>query len=113
MLGALLKVIAGVVSLTYVVLDGHFGNHNALQMAPQSHLHLIAKLRCDAALPFPYVGPYAGRGPHRTYGDTVDDDNMAGQQPQATTGGGDTPTRLSQAQLRPKAFAQPVHVVLL
>jgi putative transposase len=65
MLGALLPLIAGVVSLTYVVLDGHFGNHNALQMAQQSNLHLISKLRCDAALYFPYVGPYAGRGPHR------------------------------------------------
>jgi hypothetical protein len=28
-------LIAGVVSLTYVVLDGHFGNHNALYMALQ------------------------------------------------------------------------------
>jgi len=31
-------------------LDGHFGNHNALHMARQHHLHLISKLRCDAAL---------------------------------------------------------------
>jgi putative transposase len=45
MLGALLHLIAGVVSLTYVVLDGHFGNHHALQMARQHNLHLIAKLR--------------------------------------------------------------------
>ncbi len=30
MLDALLQLIAGVVSLTYLVLDGHFGNHNAL-----------------------------------------------------------------------------------
>jgi hypothetical protein len=30
MLDALLKRIAGVVPLTYLVLDGHFGNHNAL-----------------------------------------------------------------------------------
>ncbi len=66
MLGALLHVIAGVVSLTYMVLDGHFGNHNALQMARQHNLHLISKLRYDAALYFPYTGPYAGRGPHRT-----------------------------------------------
>ena len=67
-LDALLHLIAGVVSLTYMVLDGHFGNHNALQMARQSNLHLISKLRCDAALYFPYIGPYAGRGPHRKYG---------------------------------------------
>ena len=28
MLGALWQVIAGVISLTYLVLDGHFGNHH-------------------------------------------------------------------------------------
>src|SRR5215510_9990324 len=38
-LDALLQLIAGIVSLTYLVLDGHFGNHNALQMARQSNLH--------------------------------------------------------------------------
>jgi hypothetical protein len=46
----LLPLLAGVIPLTYVVLDGHFGNHNALQMARQHHLHLIAKLQYDAAL---------------------------------------------------------------
>ena len=62
-LDALLHLIAGVVPLTSLVLDGHFGNHNALQMARQHNLHLISKLRYDAALYFPYTGPYAGRGP--------------------------------------------------
>src|SRR5262245_49932127 len=62
-LDALLHLIAGVIPLTYLVLDGHFGNHNALQMARQCGLHLISKLRCDAALYIPYTGPYAGRGP--------------------------------------------------
>src|SRR5262249_49547591 len=49
---------------------------NALQMARQHNLHLISKLRYDAALYFPYTGPYAGRGPHRKYGRKVDYDNM-------------------------------------
>ena len=66
MLDALLQLIAGVMPLTSLVLDGHFGHHNALQMARQSHLHLIAKLRYDAALSLPSTGPYAGRGPQRT-----------------------------------------------
>jgi hypothetical protein len=65
MLEALLQLIAGVIPLTYLVLDGHFGNKHALAMARQSNLHLISKLRCDAALYFPYTGPYAGRGPRR------------------------------------------------
>jgi putative transposase len=37
-------------------------------MARQSNLHLISKLRYDAALYFPYTGSYAGRGPRRKYG---------------------------------------------
>ena len=72
----MLQLIAGVIPLTYVVLAGHFGNHHALQMARQSQLHLISKLRYDAALYFPYTGPYAGRGPHRKYGDKVDYDHL-------------------------------------
>lgn len=40
--------------LTYLLLDGHFGNNNALQMARQLNLHLISKLRQDSALYFPY-----------------------------------------------------------
>src|SRR5262252_7184529 len=71
MLTALLHLIATVLSVTYLVLDGHFGNHNALHMARQCGLHLISKLRCDAALYFPYTGPYAGRGPRRKYGHKV------------------------------------------
>jgi len=113
MLGALWQLIAGVVSLTYLVLDGHFGNHHALQMALQSHLHLISTLRCDAALYFPSVGPYAGRGPHRKYGRKVDDDHMPGQYLKETTVEGHIQTRLYQAQLLHKEFAQPLHVVIL
>lgn len=31
--------------MTYLVVDGHFGNNNALQMARQVNLHIISKLR--------------------------------------------------------------------
>jgi len=68
----LLPLIAGVLSLPYVVLDGPCGHHNALQMVRQSHLHLLATRRCDAALYVPSTGPYAGRGPRRTDGHRVD-----------------------------------------
>lgn len=113
MLGALLHMIAGVVSLTYVVLDGHFGNHNALAMAQQHNLHLISKLRCDAALYFPYAGPYAGRGPRRKYGDKVDYDNIPAQYLKATTVEGHIQTCLYQAQLLQKEFAQPLNIVII
>jgi hypothetical protein len=113
MLDALLKLIAGFLPLTYLLLDGHFGNHNALHMARQSHLHLISKLRCDAALYLPYTGPYAGRGPHRKYGSKLDYDHMPEKYLKETTVEGHVQTRLYQAPLLHKEFAQPLNVVII
>ena len=113
MLDALLHLITQVLSVTYLVLDGHFGNHHALQMTRQCALHLISKLRCDAALYFPYTGPYAGRGPHRKYGRKVDDDNLPAQYLKETTVEGHIETRLYQMQLLHKEFAQPLNVVII
>ena len=50
------------IPLRYFVLDGYFGHNNALQMAKQCRLHLISKLRTDAALHLPPTTPYAGKG---------------------------------------------------
>ena len=94
MLGALRQLITGGVPLTYWLLDGHFGTHNALHMARQHTLHLISKLRCDAALDVPYAGPYVGRGPRRKYGGKVDDDNIPVQYLKETTVEGHIQTRL-------------------
>jgi hypothetical protein len=112
MLDALLKLIAGMIPLTSLVLDGHFGHHHALHMARQSHLHLISKLRCAAALSFPYAGPSAGRGPRREYGSTVDDGNMPAKYLKETTVEGHIKTRVYQAPLLHKEFAQPLNVVI-
>jgi IS4 transposase len=112
-LDALLHLIAGVIPLTYLVLDGHFGNHNALQMARQSHLHLMSKLRYDAALYFPYTGPYAGRGPHRKYGAKVDYDDLPRQYLKETTVEGHIQTGIYQMQLLHKEFTQPLNVVII
>jgi putative transposase len=113
MLDALLQLIARVVPLTYLVLDGHFGNHNALHMARQANLQLISKLRCDAALYFPYTGPYAGRGPHRKYGAKVQYDNMPEHSLKETIVEGSIETRLYQAHLLHKEFAHPLNVVII
>ncbi len=41
-------------------------------MVVQTGLHLISKLRHDAALYEPFTGPYGGRGPHPKDGAKVD-----------------------------------------
>jgi hypothetical protein len=112
-LDALLHLLAGGVSFTYVVLDGHFGNHNALQMARQCGLHLISKLRCDAALYLPYTGPYAGRGPRRKYGAKVAYDNLPLSSLKETTVEGRMQTCIYQMQRLHKEFTQPLNVVIL
>jgi hypothetical protein len=113
MLDALLHLIAGLIPLTSVVLDGHFGNHNALPMARQSHRHRIAKRRYDAALFFPSAGPYAGRGPHGKDGAQVDDDDLPVPYLKETTGEGHMQTCIPQIQLLHKECTQPLHVVII
>jgi DDE superfamily endonuclease len=113
MMEALLRLITTVLSVAYLVLDGHFGSHNALQMVRQCNLHLISKLRCDAALYFPYTGPYAGRGPRRKYGRKVDYDHIPETYLKHTTVNGHIETRLYQASLLHKEFAQPLNVVII
>src|SRR5437870_4647906 len=82
-------------------------------MARQHHLHLISKLRCDAALYFPYTGPYAGRGPHRKYGDKVNDDDIPLPYLTETTVEGQVKTCVSQMPLLHKECSQPLNVVIL
>ncbi len=57
MISSLFELIAQFIPLTYLVVDGHFGNNNALQMARQVNLHIISKLRHDSALYIPYEHP--------------------------------------------------------
>jgi putative transposase len=113
MIDALLHLIAASIPLIYLVLDGHFGNHNALHMARQCHLHLISKLRADSALYWPYDGPYGGRGPRRTYGRKVDYGHIPQQYLQETTVEGHIQTCIYQAPLLHKAFSQALNVVII
>ena len=62
---AVLTLIGGELAVRYFLYDGAFGHNEALQMVRQTGLHSISKRRHDAALYFPYAGPYAGRGRRR------------------------------------------------
>ena len=71
-----LKLLQNLVTIGHLVLDGHFGNNNALQMTRQCGLHLISKLRCDAALYFLYYGKQKPKGPRKKYGHKIDYRNI-------------------------------------
>ena len=113
MIRALLTRIGALLPLTYLVLDGHFGNNAALQMARQCQLHLISKLRSDSALYLPYTGPYAGRGPHRIYGDKLDPRAMPADALRQTTVADGIETRIYQLDARHKTVADRLNVVVI
>ncbi len=108
-----LKLIGDTIALTHLVLDGHFGTHPALQMVLGCGLHLISKLRHDAALYFPYAGPYAGRGPRRQYGDKLDYARIPVRYLAQTTVENQVETRIYQARMLHHEFAQALNVVIL
>jgi putative transposase len=110
---ALLERIGGLLPLTYLVLDGHFGNAPALQMARACKLHLISKLRSDSALYLPYDGPYAGRGPKRIYGDKLNPRAIPERYLCHTSVEKDIESRIYQLQARHKTCAEPLNVVCI
>ena len=60
------------IKLTYFVLDGHFGNHPATRMARQLDLHIISKMRCNAALWLEPTEAQKALHPRLKYGDKID-----------------------------------------
>ena len=113
MLQSFLNAIQGTIYLTYLVLDGHFGNHPALHMVRQCQLHLISKLRYDAALFFPYSGPAPKRGPRPRLGDQVDVRKIPDEYLQETKVEDGFETRTYQMQLLHREFSEPLNVVVL
>jgi putative transposase len=106
---AVLTRVAGYSPLTSLVLDGHVGTHNALQMARPGHWHLLSTRRGDAALYFPSTGPDAGRGPHRPYGRKLEDHNIPAPCRKETTVEGHIQPCWSQAPLLHKECAHALN----
>jgi putative transposase len=113
LVAGLMKRAAGVVPLVYLLLDGHWGNHMAVQMAQGCGLQLISKLRSNAALYLPYTGPYAGRGPRKKYGDRLDYRNLPEQYLTSTAVEDKIETRIYQMQALHRDFCQPLNVVVI
>jgi len=113
MLQSFLNLIRGTIHLTYLVLDGHFGNHPAFYMVRQCQLHLISKLRYDAALHFPYSGPSPKRGPRPRLGKKVDVGKIPNEYLKETKVEDGFETCTYQMQLLHQDFPNPLNVVIL
>ncbi len=113
MVQKLLALMLDKLRIHHLVMDGKFGNNNALQMTRQCGLHLLSKLRRDSALYFRYDGPYAGVGAPRKYGDKIDYDRIPVKYLQSTKIEKEFQTNIYQAQMLHTEFAQPLNVVII
>jgi putative transposase len=72
MLKATTQRIGDRLEIKHVVLDGKYGNYPGTWTVRDADLHIISKMRSDAALVYPYDGPKPNRGPTSRYGQAVD-----------------------------------------
>jgi len=100
-------------SITHLLLDGKFGHNNALQMTLSCGLHLVSKLRHDAALYFPYEGAYSGHGPYRKYGDKINYEMIPDRYMKQSETQDNIQTDIYQATMRHKEFAARLNVVII
>jgi putative transposase len=108
-----LEMLQNLVAVRYLALDGHFGNNNALQMVRKCDLHLISKLRQDAALYFIYDGQQKSKGPRRKYGQKINYLNIPEKYLLEESTEGDIQTRIYQARMLHPSFAQVLNVVII
>lgn len=110
---AILETVRTVLSLKYVVLDGHFGNYPSAWMVRQENLHLISKMRSDAALYPPFEGEYSGNGRPTQYGEKLKVRQMDPKYLKETAIEGKLRTDIYQGQFYNKEFAFALNVVVI
>lgn len=112
-LKSLLETVGKVLSLTYVVLDGHFGNYPSAYMVRNANLHLISKMRSDVALYPPFEGEYSGVGRPAKYGKKLNVRKMDEKYLKATTVKANLRTEIYQGTFYNKEFAFALNVVII
>lgn len=112
-LKSLLETIGKYLSLAYVVMDGHFGNYPSAYMVRETGLHLISKMRTDAALYFPFDGDHKKSGPKPKQGDKIDVRALPDRYLKETTAEDDLRTEIYQGQFINKEFDFPLNVVII
>jgi putative transposase len=108
-----LRLIRKRMWVCHLALDGHFGNNAACQMARQLQLHLVSKLRSDAAL---YAEPTLEQRqaqPRRKYADRIDLDALPSAWLRSSQTEEGYCTKVYQVRCLHKQFAHKLNVVIL
>jgi hypothetical protein len=112
-LQSFLETVGATIPLKYVVMDGHFGNHPSAFMVRQENLHLISKLRFDAALYPAFEGDHSGPGPKPKYAAKIDVRKMDAKYLKETSIEANLRTDKYQGIFYNKEFAFALNVVVI
>jgi hypothetical protein len=112
-LKTLLATIGKIISLKYVVLDGHFGNYPSAFMIKGENLDLISKLRSDAAFYEVFEGEQSGPGHPKKYGKKQDARKMDKKYLKSTSVEDNLRTDIYQGTFYNKEFAFALNVVII
>jgi len=112
-LKSLLETVGTAISLKYVALDGHFGNYPSAFMVRKENLHLISKMRSDAALYPAFEGEHSGPGAKPKYDAKIDVYKMEAKYLKETSVKDNLRTDIYQGQFYNKEFAFALNVVIL
>ncbi len=113
MIKTLLSKARGSIQLRYLVLDGYFGHNNALQMTRQCDLHLISKLRSDAALFWQPTDEKEGPGRPQLYGERFNPQQIDPKDRISIQTDGNIRTDIYQGHMRNRKFPELLNIVCL
>ena len=112
-LQSLLETVGTTIPLRYVALDGHFGNYPSAFMVRQANLHLISKMRSDAALCPAFEGEHSGPGPKPKYGAKIDVHKLDAKYLKETSVEDNLRTDIYQGPFYNKEFAFALNGVIM
>jgi len=113
LLSGLVKLTRVFVRIKYVALDGHYAHRQAVLMAIANDLHLISKLRRDAALYEKYEGEYGGRGAKKKYGSRLKFDLLPLKYLKKGEQVGELITNYYQGVFLHKEFGRAINAVII
>jgi hypothetical protein len=99
--------------VSHIALDGFFGTYPATWMVREAGLHLVSKLRHNAALYLPYTGPKPRRGPTPRCGDKLDYHALPADALVHTVMEGTLVTYTYHLTVLHKDFPDPLNLVVL
>jgi len=112
-LQSLLETVGTAMPLKYVALDGHFGNYPSAFMVRKENLHLISKMRFDAALFPTFEGEHCGPGPKPKYGAKIDVRKLDARYLKETSIEDNLRTDIYQGKFYNKEFAFALNVIII